>query len=146
VTILLITIPLVAALVAFVVPREWPRPWIVAATAVVHTVLAFRVAMFRERVTGFLGWFQFDALGLLVLLVISTLFLLCAVYLIGYLRLRAERPNRVFCTSVLVFLGMMSALVAAQHLMVMWVAMEATTLSTALLLYFNQNHRSLEAT
>lgn len=145
-TILLITIPLVAALVAFLAPRDWIRPWLVALTGAVHTTLSFSVAVHRERVTGFLGWFQLDALGLLVLLVVSTLFFLCSIYLIGYLRLRVERPNRVFCTSVLVFLGMMSALVSAQHLMVMWVAMEATTLSTALLLYFNQNRRSLEAT
>jgi len=36
--------------------------------------------------------------------------------------------------------------VLAQHLTLMWVAMEATTLSTALLIYFNHNRRSLEAT
>ena len=37
-------------------------------------------------------------------------------------------------------------MILAQHLTVMWVAMEGTTLTTALLLYFNQNRRSLEAT
>jgi hydrogenase-4 component F len=41
----------------------------------------------------------------------------------------------------------MTSLVAlAQHLTILWVAMEATTLATAALLYFNQNRRSLEAT
>jgi hydrogenase-4 component F len=52
----------------------------------------------------------------------------------------------VFCTALLVFLAMTSLLVLAQDLTLMWVAMEAMTLATALLLYFNRNASSLEAT
>ena len=41
---------------------------------------------------------------------------------------------------------MTSLLALAQHLGLLWVAMEATTLATAPLLYFNRTARSLEAT
>jgi hydrogenase-4 component F len=141
----LIVVPLVAALAAFLVPSDRRRPWIVAAGALAHTVMSFYVVGTRNSSTG-LSWLSLDALGRLILLLDSVLFLICAVYCIGYLRLRSERPNRVFCTVLLVFLGTTSAIVLAQHLTILWVAMEATTLATAMLLYFNQNRRSLEAT
>jgi len=142
----LIIVPLLAALAAFLVTSERVRPWIVVGAATVHT--AFTVVAIAARMDHalLLPWLRLDALGRLILPIISTVFFLCAVYCIGYLRLRAERPNRIFCTVLLVFLAMTTAIVLAQHLTIMWVAMEATTLSTALLLYFNQNRRSLEAT
>jgi len=142
----LIVLPLVAALAAFVVPNARLRPWIVAAAATAHSVLTFVAIGARTDDFLFSPWLRLDALGRLILAIISTLFLVCAVYSIGYLRLRAERPNRVFCTVLLVFLAMTTTITLAQHLTILWVAMEATTLATALLLYFNQNRRSLEAT
>jgi hydrogenase-4 component F len=144
-TIGLVLIPLFACIGAFFARSDRLRPWIVLAASIVHTSLTAGVVWTRDA-APLTEWLQADALGRLVLLVVSTLFLICAVYCIGYLRLRRERPNRVFCTSLLVFLATTSLLVLSQHLTVMWVAMEATTLATALLLYFNHNQRSLEAT
>src|SRR5260370_512045 len=140
----LVIVPLLAAVAAFLAPSDRQRPWIVAVTAGVHTALAF--ASRSVPAAEIAPWLQLDALGRLVVIVVSTLFLVCAIYCIGYLRVRAERPNRIFCTTLLGFLSMTSLVVLAQNLTVMWVAMEATTLATALLLYFNQNRRSLEAT
>src|SRR5712691_5415835 len=142
----LIVVPLLAALAAFLVKSQRVRPWIVAAAAAAHTVLTIVVLAARTQDLMLSPWLRLDALGRLILAILSILFLICAVYSISYLRVRAERPNRVFCTVLLVFLAMTTAIVLAQHLTIMWVAMEATTLSTALLLYFNQNRRSLEAT
>jgi hydrogenase-4 component F len=133
-------------LAAFLVPSERIRPWIVTAAAVAHTVLTALAISTRAGDFVFSPWLRLDALGCLVLAIISVLFLLCAVYSIGYLRVRAERPNRIFCTVLLIFLAMTTAICLAQHLTIMWVGMEATTLATALLLYFNHNRRSLEAT
>lgn len=145
-TLSLIIVPLLAALATFVVKSQRVRPWIVAGAAAAHTVLTVLVLRAPSSDLLLSPWLSLDALGRLILAIISPLFLFCAVYSIGYLRLRSERPNRVFCTVLLVFIAMMTAIVLAQHLTIMWVAMEATTLSTALLLYFNQNRRSLEAT
>src|SRR5213078_2750187 len=60
--------------------------------------------------------------------------------------LRPHRPNRTFCAALLAFLAMMSLVVLSHHLGLMWVAIEATTLSAGPLLFFNRNRRSLEAT
>lgn len=141
----LIVVPLIGALAAFLLPSDRPRPWVVASVAVVHLALA--AVEIANGETGLPSeWLRFDALGRLVLLIVSTLFCICAFYCIGYLRLRAERPNRIFCTALLFFLAMTSLVALAQQLTILWVAMEATTLATAVLLYFNQNQRSLEAT
>jgi hydrogenase-4 component F len=142
----LVIVPLMAALATFLVKSERIRPWIVAVAAAAHTMLTVFAIAVRTDDFLFSPWLRLDALGRLVLAIISVLFLICAVYSIGYLRVRAERPNRIFCTVLLVFLAMTTTIVLAQHLTIMWVAMEATTLATALLLYFNQNRRSLEAT
>src|SRR5512133_1390773 len=142
----LVIVPLVAALVAFLVPSDRVRPWIVALTGAAHTAAAIAIVAMGLHLTDVAPWLELDALGRLGLVLVSIVFLVCAVYSIGYLRVRSERPNRVFCTVLLIFLAMTSLLMLSQHLTVMWVAMEATTLSTALLLYFNQNQRSLEAT
>ncbi|HYM59583.1 MAG TPA: proton-conducting transporter membrane subunit [Thermoanaerobaculia bacterium] len=142
----LVIIPLAGALAAFLLPSDRYRPWIVATTALLHTALALGIIRTTAVEIPATAWLQLDALGRLVVLVISTLFLICAIYCIGYLRVRAERPNRIFCTALLGLLGMTSLVALAQHLTILWVAMEATTLSTAVLLYFNQNRRSLEAT
>ncbi|HEX9080685.1 MAG TPA: proton-conducting transporter membrane subunit, partial [Holophagaceae bacterium] len=80
------------------------------------------------------------------LLVISTLFAVCAFYAPSYLALRPDRDHRIFTTCLLAFLGLASLLAQARHPGLVWVAMETTTLTTAPLIYFNRNRRSLEAT
>src|SRR5439155_2035251 len=67
-------------------------------------------------------------------------------YAPGYLALRSERQNRVFCANLFAMLATMTLVILSHHLGLMWVAMEATTLISASLIYFNQNARSLEAT
>ena len=136
----LIIIPLIAALVALVMPSESVRPYVVAVAGLLH----FGVALFVRNGDAY-GWLAVDPLGHLVLIVVSLLFALCSIYGIGYLHFRAERPNRIFCVCLLTFLAMASIITLAQHLALMWVAVEGATLSTAVLIYFNQNARSLEA-
>ncbi|MEO8054506.1 MAG: proton-conducting transporter membrane subunit [Acidobacteriota bacterium] len=138
----LILLPLFGALAAFATRSARVRPLVVAGIALLHLggVLAVRTG---DSSLG--GWFAADALGHLILVVVSVLFTLCALYGVEYLRIRSERPNLVFCVCLLTFLSMTTAISVAQHLAVVWVAVEGATLSTAVLIYFNHNARSLEA-
>lgn len=138
----LIIVPLVAALVAFALPWDRHRPLVVAIAAAIHVALTFRLRA-GDAASG--GWLVVDSLGHLVLGVLSVLFALCSFYGIGYLRARPERPNRIFTVCFLAFLAMTTVVTLAQHLGLIWVAMEGATLSMAMLIYFNQNARSLEA-
>ncbi len=140
-----ILVPLVAAGFAYVIPSNRWRTFVVPLTSLAHATLVLRVL--RDVPPAELGgWLVLDPLGKVVLALVATLFLGLAVYAPAYLALRFERPNRVFCACLLASLSMMTLVAVSHHLGLMWVAVEATTLACAPLLYFNHNRRSLEAT
>jgi hydrogenase-4 component F len=144
----LIGFPLAMAGVAFAVPSNRWRPWLLPATAAVQLALVISaISQPRDVPASWLGgWLILDALGQLVLGYLSVFFLLCSLYAPAYLAIRSERSNRVICTNLLASLSMMTLVTLSHHLGLMWVAMEATTLASAPSLYFNHNPRSLEAT
>ncbi len=145
----LLLIPLLTAVIALASPSNRWRPWLIPIGAAAHLALA-SVLIFG---TGYNvpraalgGWLLLDPVAMVFLGFQSVLFFLCALYTPGYLALRAERDNRVFCADLCLILGIMTTVTLAHHLGLLWVAMEATTIATAPLIYFNHNRRSLEAT
>ena len=141
----LILFPLVMAALAMAVPSNRSRPWLLPVTATVHVAMVVGV-LTRPDLAVSASWLVLDAPGRIILLQVSVLFLVCSFYTVGYLQHREERSNRVFCACLLTFLGVMSLVIWSHHLGVMWVAIEATTLVTAPLIYFNRTQQSIEAT
>jgi hydrogenase-4 component F len=144
-----ILFPLVMAAAAYAVPSNRWRPWLLPLAGLGHlglVVTAIFVTGDGTVLSGLGNWLLLDPLGKLVLGFLSVLFFLCSLYAPGYLALRADRSNRVFCVSLLASLAMMTLVTLSHHLGLMWVAMEATTLVSARSIYFNHNARSLEAT
>lgn len=90
-------------------------------------------------------WVAADALGLLVLTVTSVLFFVTALYTVGSVRHERPRGGRVFVGGLLGFLTATTVVALSQHLAMLWVGMEATTLSVAPLIYHRHDRRSLEA-
>src|SRR6266851_2402886 len=140
----LILVPILLGGVAFIMPFERVRPWLLPVGGATHLGLT-ATAITRGASPMFDRYLLLDPLGTLVLGFTSVLFFLCFLYAPGYLRQRPERRNRVFVACLLVFVGTTSLILLTHHLGLMWVALEATTLCTAPLLYFNHNARSLEA-
>jgi hydrogenase-4 component F len=145
----LIAIPLLAALATGLVRRPaWNRAFLVGA-ALVHAGLT--VATWIEPAEPVLdGWLGLDALGRWFLTAVSVLNLATAFYSVGYLA-RRRRPRDVsaepaFVALLLVFLSTMTLATAARHFELLWVAIEATTLASAPLIYFHPSRHSLEAT
>jgi len=100
----LIAIPLLAAGAAFLWPNERTRPWLLPVAGGLHTLLALWLLIDPPALaTG--AWFGFDPLARAVLPMVSLLFLVCSMYGVTYLSIRAERKNRVFVTALLVMLG-----------------------------------------
>lgn len=141
----MILFPLMMAAVALAVPSNRLRPWLLPLTAVIYSA-ATGFVLTRPDLMRTTQWLILDPPGRIVLLMVGTLFLFCSFYTVGYLQYRKERSNRVFCACLLGFLGIMSIVVWSHHLGLMWVAIEATTLVTAPLIYFNRTQRSIEAT
>ena len=144
-SLLLIFVPLVGAVLAAAWPANRTRPWFLPVTGGLHTLLTFRLLADPPAVAPG-AWFAFDPVARAVLPAVSLLFLLCAVYAIPYLRLRAERSNRVFVPTMLAVLGLLSAGHQARHLGLLWIATEAVTLATVPLIHFNGTARAFEAT
>ncbi len=141
----LVLIPLVGALLAWVIPDNRTRPLVLPVIALAHLVLTL-LLLWHAPPPSANGWIWLDPLGKLVLLCISVLFSICAFYAVGYLAYRQERSNRVLCMGLLVCLAAMGLVTVSQHLGLLWVALETTTVAMAPLIYFNKNARSIEAT
>jgi hydrogenase-4 component F len=141
----LVLLPLVMAGIAAAIPSNRLRPWVLLANAIAHGSLA-AIAIARPDLASLGDWLALDPPGRLVLLVVSVLYLFCAIYCVGYLEYRGERSNRVFVACLSIFPGVVSLVALSQHLGLVWVAIEATTLSTAPLIYFNHSKLSIEAT
>ena len=132
--------------------------------AVVHTLLASATAHSvaqGESPRALNGMLAPDALGVLFLMLASILFLAVSVYAVSYLR-EEERigehtnildhghftnaPERRFTACLCFFLASMTLVTTTPHMGVQWVGIEATTLSSAPLIYFHRHKNSLEAT
>jgi len=142
---ILILVPLAGAALAVVWPSERTRPWLMPAVGAVHTVLALWLLVDPPQVSPGV-WFGFDPIARAVLPAVSILFLACAAYGVSYLRIRTERPNRVFVATLLAILGLLSAGHQARHLGMLWITTEAVTLTAVPLLHFNNTSRAFEAT
>ena len=141
----LIILPLLAALIAYLIPSDTWRIRLLPITAVLE-FLGVLIALRGWGTVPPTSWLALDALGGWVMLIISVVFMICSFYVPAYLALRPERPHRKFILCFLGFLSMASLVTQARHPGLVWVAMETLTLTTARLIYFNHNPRSVEAT
>jgi hydrogenase-4 component F len=140
----LFAIPLAASLGALLWRSDTTRRWFLAA-ALPHAALSLWMLVFGANPP--VGtWLGFDAVSRAVLPVFSLLFLACSAYGFTYLRVRRERPNRVFVAAFLALGGLITLSLQAQHLGLLWVAAEGATLATVPLLHFNATARAYEAT
>ncbi|PWB73060.1 NADH dehydrogenase FAD-containing subunit [candidate division GN15 bacterium] len=155
----LVLIPAVAGLLSFVLKSVTLRRALLMVTTVTQSALT--VAAWLRRPEPVLdGWLAMDALGLVFMSVVSGLCLITSVYVINYLAKEpsgkrpdleepvffANEPEAVFIGCLLLFQSTMTLVTLSHNFGVLWVAVEATTLSSAPLIYFHRHHRSLEAT
>jgi hydrogenase-4 component F len=157
---LLILIPAVAGLVC-ILSRSGPlsRP-VLPAVAVVHFILVVRCWLTYSSPSVRPEWIGLDDAGLLFLGITSVTFLCTSFYAAGYIRREGaaqtrdmdegfffdNSPDAVFIGCLLFFLSTMTLVTLSLHLGLIWVAVEATTLSSTPLIYYHRHHRSLEAT
>jgi hydrogenase-4 component F len=140
----LVALPLLLALLAVLTPSAAWRRRLLPLGGAAH--LALTIVALRSANVELGGWLRLDSIGRLVLGFSSILYFFTSLYAPAYLALRGDRPNRTFCACFLAFIGLLSLVAEARQLGVLWVAMEATTLTSAPMLNFARTPRSLEAT
>ncbi len=136
--------PLFTGVLAFFLPASTGRP-LLAATGVAHLLLSVLLWVYRPE-AAFPDYFAVTPEGLLSLLVISLLFFLISIYAAAYLKAANIQAEHVFIGSMMLFLSTMTMVTLSDHIMVMWIAIEATTLASAPLIYTHRSAASIEAT
>lgn len=137
--------PLLIAGISALVPSNRWRPILLPVASIpffimtIYTLSKPELAITNDNL-------HLDPPGKIVLLLVSTLYLFCSLYAVPYLMKRTQSQNRIFTVCMISFLSAMSLVTWAQHLGLIWVAIEATTLVTAPLIYFNHTQYSIEAT
>ena len=156
---LLVLLPIVAGAACWFVRSDRFRRLILLGGATAHSTLT-AFSWVQRPVQAFGGWLRLDDLGLLFLSIVSFLFLAAAFYGVGYFQredwgkrqdfedgfLFSNGREATFTCCLLLFLAVMSLVCVSQDFGLLWVAVEATTLTSAPLIYFHRHSRSLEAT
>lgn len=142
--ILLIVVPAAFGLLCLVLPSPRWRLGAMVAGAWAH--LGVVLWSWQEQLAPRNGeFFGIDPLGHLFVTLISVLFAAAAVHFVGYHRAELI-SQRVFLACMLALLSALSVVCVSQNLGVLWVALEASTLAAAPLIYFHLGARALEAT
>lgn len=140
----LVAAPFALGGLAWALPRRVGRRFVFLGASLLQVALVIRVAAVRPG-PEWGGALALDSLGLLFLVVLTGLFVLAAVYTFGYMALHRHPKRRHYTPALLFFLGSMSLAALSRHMGLFWVALEATTLSSASLIFFDRSPRSLEA-
>jgi hydrogenase-4 component F len=155
----LIALPTACGISAFFIGSDIWRRALLVVTALAHFSLVLCAWGMTLPLTSANGWLAVDAASLLVLSISSCLFLAASLYAIDYLKTSqkppirdylegfefSNRPERIFIGCLLLFLSAMTGVTVSRHVGLLWVAVEATTLASAPLIYYHRHHRSLEA-
>lgn len=155
----LILLPFLTGLLCFFLVSDSLRRFLLIATAVSHMMLTLYTWISPPK-PMLDNWLSLDDIGHFVLTITSFIFLLCAFYTLGYLSHEKKgwrqdfagqfrfinAPEARFVGCLLLFLSSMTLVAVVQHLGLLWVAIEATTLASAVLIYYHRHKSSLEAT
>ncbi|RPH99103.1 MAG: hypothetical protein EHM72_12095 [Calditrichaeota bacterium] len=114
-------------------------------------VLALLVWWSGYRAHGLPGWLasylSIDAMAFYFLAIMSLVYFGSTIYTLTYFKEHhfSAKQETLFVSVLMFFLSAMIGVVTAHHLALLWVFIEATTLTSALLIYFEQRKASLEA-
>lgn len=137
-------LPLATGLAALALPSGLGRILLLI-TALLHLQLTV-MSWMGKLSPGFPGFFSATPEGLLILLVTSFVFFCISFYAFSYMNETNIENKAVFSCCMLLFLGTMSMVALADHPIVLWIAIEATTLVSAPLIFTHRSKEALEAT
>jgi hydrogenase-4 component F len=109
---------------------------------------AFTVYACYQYKNTVLEYFTFDSLGLLLLITLSIITIPALFHSYLYIKRHDETPQSraLYFSAMVVLLTSISAAYLANHIAVIWIFAELTTLSASLLIYHHRNKLALEGT
>lgn len=140
----LILVPFICAFVVLLPVEKMFRVRFFFAVSVGHALIV--TSFWRKLpVPEFNGYLVLDPLGLIFLSTISFLFVMVAIFMLGYFK-HEQRSGQVFVGCLLFLLATMTLVSVSYHLGLLWIAIETTTLFSAPLISFHRTKETLEAT
>jgi len=146
---ILLIFPLVMALFIILINRKWACDLAVASYSLLCLACSVLPHLFSPvPASGVIGQlFQFDGLNTYFFFVMSLVFAASAIYNIGYTSKleRTQKEYNYYSIGILGFVFSMIGALLSTNLGLSWVFIEATTLSSAYLIYFSRSKHALEA-
>lgn len=95
----------------------------------------------------FVNYFKIDPVNIVFLMVLAFLYLGVSIYNVNYIKESGHSKRRLGLYSILfmTFVYSMLGVILSTHLALLWVFIEASTLATTYLIYFEKTKSSLEA-
>lgn len=142
----LLIFPIVACLLMVFIKNKTFNTMMVNLYAIVHFVITTMLTVGVGSRTG-IPYFAVDNTNLIFLMVLSLVFLMVAFYNNGYVKTLefSDRRIRNYSAMILIFVLSMTGTILSTDLGIAWILVEATTLSSAYLIYFNRTKHSIEA-
>ncbi len=147
---LILILPIISALAVFFIRNRIANRIVLLGIPLVYTAVAISI-WFRIEWHWLPGWlldyFSFDGIGLFFFSIMTMVFLSISFYSIYYFKEHQLSPfqEAVYIIEILLFVAAMTGVILSTHLALLWVFVEATTLTSALLIYFEKKKSSLEA-
>ena len=152
----LLGIPLIAILLFLIIREKKIQHTISVLTSILLILVAAHttrnVMLFgKVEYSSFGGFFYMDALSIIILDIVLIIGLMASVYSIQYMNHEIIhekiKPNslRTYYILLYSFIFTMVLALSVKNMGIMWIAIEATTLSSAFLVGFYNNKQSLEA-
>ncbi len=138
--------PIIASVLMFIFRNKHFATLLVNLYAILHTVISVSFAM-GLNYGAKTRYFALDSTNLIFLLVLSFVYLMVAIYNTSYVKTFDVKDKRVvkYSFMTLIFVLSMTGTILSTNLGLAWVLIEATTLSSAYLIYFNKTKHAIEA-
>jgi hydrogenase-4 component F len=141
----ILIVPLAVAIVSFLVPARVAAVLTVASGVACFGLVLALIPDATAGATTYLSYLRADALSCVFLLAIGFLYAAVAVYAAGYLKGRTDRYSRRFYLGFNVFAWAMLAAPLMSSLALLWIAIEVTTVVSALLVAIEDTDGAAEA-
>lgn len=147
---LILIFPLIAGIILLFTKTVKLNIFFVMFYAILHLLISVYCSFSNYKdITSniFDTYFKVDNLNVLFLLILSIVFLGVAIYNCGFVKNREMHRHdlKYYSLAVLIFVFSMTGAILSTNLGLSWVFIEATTLASAYLIYFNKTKYSVEA-
>ena len=146
---ILLIFPLIACLILVLTKTKILNILFLNLYAIIHIIISFCYFFKNDLVEKMtpMPYFEVDALNIIFLCVLSIVFMASAIYNNGYIKNKNYNniELRKYVSTIILFVFSMTGAILSADLAVAWIFVEATTLASGYLIYFQKTKHSMEA-